>query len=267
MKVNAVKILKIFISTQTETEVLKYVEKYLKQPAVNPLKIVTPNPEQLMLAETDNRFAEILNQADIAIPDGVGIVWAARTLAAGKIRSRITGVDVFTKLVDLAHEKGVGIGLIGGRHGLAISAFKCLSASREGLLGFGLDGPELELGEQGVTVKHQNEQVFFEMVLERIRNKDVRIIFIGLGAPKQEYFMERLAGELERQNIGRGKVLMVVGGAFDMIAGRVARAPKWMQNAGLEWFWRLLLEPWRIIRQLALLRFILTVRAQSIYRS
>ncbi len=263
MKVNAVKILKIFISTQSETDVLKYVEKYLKQPSVAPLKIVTPNPEQLMLAETDNQFVEILNQADIAIPDGVGIVWAARTLAAGKITSRITGVDLMGKLVDLAHKEGVGIGLIGGRHGLAISAFKCLSASREGLSGFGLDGPELEMGAQGITVKHQNEQVFFEMVLERIRNKDARIIFIGLGAPKQEFFMERLAQELVRHKIGRGKVLMVVGGAFDMITGRVSRAPLFLQDAGLEWFWRLLLEPWRIIRQLALLRFILTVRAQQ----
>lgn len=262
MNANAVKILKIFISIQTEKDILKYVEKYLDNPSQKPLRIVTPNPEQLMIAEADPRFAETLNQADIAIPDGIGIVWAAQKLAPGKITSRITGVDLMGNLVDLVHKRGVGIGLIGGRHGLAVSAFKCLSETREGLAGFGLDGPELEIGEKGLLVKNQDEQVFFEMVLDRIRTKDARIICIGLGAPKQEYFMERLADELVRQKIGSGRVLMVVGGAFDMITGRVSRAPKFVQDSGLEWLWRLLHEPWRIVRQLALLRFIMTVRNQ-----
>lgn len=267
MSLDAVKILEISVTKSSRKNILEYVEKYLeKSPIIRtsggkktaePLRIVTPNPEQIMLARSLPEFARILNRADIAIPDGIGVVWASGRRGGQALSERITGVDLMQEIVDICQKQGVAIGLIGGRGGLAFKAFKCLSASRPQLAGWAIDGPEIGLTAEGMRILNQDERVYFDMLLDRIRVARIRVLFIGLGAPKQEYFMERLSRELQQQGLGDGRVLMVVGGALAMVAGQIRRAPGPLRSLGLEWLWRLLLEPWRIVRQLALIRFVL----------
>jgi N-acetylglucosaminyldiphosphoundecaprenol N-acetyl-beta-D-mannosaminyltransferase len=116
------------------------------------------------------------------------------------------------------------------------------------------------------------EEEYFHTLVKKIMTTQTQIIFIGLGAPKQEYFMEQLKVSFDkaqdrqsslREDSGQAKIkveipliLMAVGGAFEMISGRVKRAPEWMQTAGLEWLWRLIKEPWRWRRQIALVKFV-----------
>lgn len=211
MGLNAGKVLKICITTAPKKEILEYVQKYLSQPAKKSIKafiIVTPNAEQIVRAQSDVRFRKIINQADVALPDGFPV---ARMLGI----ARIPGVEFMEDLVALAAQKSVPIGLIGGRAGVAVEAFECLQRKYPGL----------------TTAKQP------------------RIIFVGLGAPKQEYFINENSKKTNRV------VYMAVGGSFDIIAGRLKRAPLFIRSIGFEWAWRLIQEPWRWRRQRSLVKF------------
>lgn len=133
---------------------------------------------------------------------------------------RIPGVEFMEDLVQLAAKRHVPIRLIGGRGGVAVRAFECLREKYPGL----------------ETSQHAG------------------IIFVGLGAPKQEYFIEEL--RTQNSELKHPLVLMAVGGSFDILSGRIPRAPLFIRSIGFEWAWRLFLEPWRLKRQLSLLKFL-----------
>jgi N-acetylglucosaminyldiphosphoundecaprenol N-acetyl-beta-D-mannosaminyltransferase len=226
MRLNTVKVLGISITTTSKKEILEEIRKYLVSSGKNTQKsvrIFTPNTEQLVMAQKDLRFADVLNQADVAIPDTVGVAWASRMLTKEGIQKPIPGVEFMEDLVQLAEKCHVPIGLIGGRGKIAVNALECLQAKY----------PRLTT------------------------SNNPGVVFVALGAPKQEYFIEQEA------KITKGVVYMAVGGSFDIISGKLQRAPAWMRSLGLEWLWRLILEPWRITRQLALIEFIwLVLRAK-----
>lgn len=220
MGLHAVKILGIKVIIDSKKDILEYIKKSLDKP----LTIVTPNPEQLVLAQTNTAFRSILDQADIAIPDGIGV---ARLLRV----ERIPGVELMEDLIALAVKKCIGVALIGGRGNVAVEALECLSRRTPGLKGWGME-PESN------SIKE---------IADKIRKTHVGMVFIGLGAPKQEFFIEKLNAHC---------IVMSVGGSFDIITGRTPRAPGFMRAFGLEWFWRLSQEPWRLKRQLALVKFV-----------
>lgn len=267
MSLNAVKILGISITTNTKKEILEEIQKYLElsnYPIIKlsnkrqkPFIIVTPNPEQIVYAQQDKHFVEILNQADVAIPDGIGLVAAMRLLAQkSDVRSqmsevrRISGVELMEDLVAMAARRGYPIALIGGRVGVAVRALECLLRKHPGLSGWAMDPGELHLGDLGNLGD----------LSKKIKGTGVRIVFVGLGAPKQEFFIERLSLSLRPDQIGTRDdtpiVLMSVGGSFDMISGRTPRAPRAIQAIHLEWLWRLIRQPWRLRRQLCLVKFL-----------
>jgi N-acetylglucosaminyldiphosphoundecaprenol N-acetyl-beta-D-mannosaminyltransferase len=260
MRLNAVKVLGISITNASKKEILEEIQKYLSQLPNNrqkPLIIYTPNTEQLVLAGRNPDFARVLNQADITLPDTVGVVWASKILTNNSIQKPIPGVELMEDLVELAATRHVPIGLIGGRGNLAVETLDCLSRRWAGLAGWAQDGPEISIHNSQFTIHNSNEKIYFERLARHIIRKDTRIVFVALGPPKQEYFIERLARELS------GVILMSVGGSFDIISGRLRRAPAIMRNLGLEWLWRLILEPWRICRQFALIEFVwLVLRAK-----
>jgi len=236
MRLNAVKILGISITTNSRKEILEEIQKYLDLPAKKQqksLKIYTPNVEQLVLASKNPAFAGILNQADVAIPDSIGVVWAGNVLTKNGPKTVIPGVEFMEDLVRLAASRHVPIGLIGGKGKVAVEAFDCLHKKYPDLLGWASDVPSI-LQKAG-------------------------IIFVALGAPKQEYFIEETTVKT------KGVVFMAVGGSFDMLSGRLRRAPFAMRKLGLEWFWRLLLEPWRIVRQFALIKFVGMVLKEKLF--
>ena len=253
MRLNAVKVLGIPITNVSKKEILEEIQKYLTRVAINgqkSIKIFTPNTEQLVRAQRDPSFAGVLNRADISLPDTVGVVWAGHVLTKNGPEKPIPGVEFMEDLVQLATSRHVPIGLIGGRGNLAVETLNCLR-QKYGLLqdSWADDGPEIE----GDTLP---DDIYFQRLARRIIREETRIVFVAFGPPKQEYFIVRLAKELSTIYDLRSIVLMSVGGSFDIISGRLRRAPVWMRTMGLEWLWRLILEPRRIRRQLALVEFV-----------
>jgi N-acetylglucosaminyldiphosphoundecaprenol N-acetyl-beta-D-mannosaminyltransferase len=269
MSLNSQKILGVKVTTDKREIILEDIEEGLdifdkshhtaaakrKKPRI----VVTPNPEQIMYARTHAHFRDMLNRADVALPDGIGLVWAWRFLGfttsdvtTGEKLERIPGVEFMEDLVQIAAKRGVRIGLIGGFDGLAVKALECLQSAYPGLSGWAEDGPILEGADEAVI--DRLDGTFWASLAQKIVKTKTGIVFVGLGAPKQEYFIHRLTEELSVP-----VVCMSVGGSFAVFAGRLKRAPLFIRSIGFEWFWRLLQEPWRVHRQLQLFRFVLFV--------
>ncbi len=194
-------------------EVLKRVNGFLESQKQH--YIVTPNPEFLIKAQEDQKFKEILNQADISIPDGVGLIFASWFLNQ-PIKKRIQGIDLMEKICEQSAQKNWPVFLMGGQQGVAEKAIKNLKERYPGL-----------------RIKSGYEQVWGQP----------EILFVALGAPKQEKWInDNLSG------LPSVKLAVGVGGAFDFISGRVKRAPKLMRQGGLEWLWRFGRQPWRAKR-------------------
>lgn len=199
--------------------------------------IVTPNPELVLLALASKEYRTILNSADFSLPDGIGIVWASRILKKG-IQSRISGVDFMKSLCEKVSEQPVTVGLFGAKPGVAEKTSDCLRKMYPGL-----------------HISYASDK----WDPSKFKASAVDILFVALGSPKQERWIYEHLNELPV------KVVMGVGGAFDMISGRTKRAPEFLQNIGLEWLWRLILQPWRIKRQVKLLRFVWLVLKEKYF--
>ncbi|MDH2449923.1 WecB/TagA/CpsF family glycosyltransferase [Priestia megaterium] len=199
--------------------------------------IVAINPEKIMKAQEDRELKSLLNQATYQIPDGIGVILASK-LKKGRIRERVTGIDMMLKLCKEATNNGKRIFLYGAKPGIADEAKVKLEEMFPGILIVGtLNGYE------------KNEEV-----IERtINDSGAEIVFVALGSPAQENW---IIAHKEKLN---PSVYQGVGGSFDVISGRLNRAPAVFQKFGLEWLYRLLKEPWRWKRQLELPRFLLRV--------
>jgi N-acetylglucosaminyldiphosphoundecaprenol N-acetyl-beta-D-mannosaminyltransferase len=258
MGFSAVKILEISVTISPKKEILEELEKRLfsvEKSASKTIRIVTPNPEQLVLAQHDKQFIKILNRADVAVPDGIGLVWAHGVLGEKDSLTRIPGVELMGNLVGLAAKKRVTIALIGGRDSLAIDALKCLQVEYPSLEGVAHAFLEVEVEDGKLKTDRSDDlEKHIDDLVHELEQRRVRMVFIALGAPKQEYLMEALAARMKK--FAQPVILMSVGGSFEIIAGRIPRAPQWMRSFGIEWLWRLLREPWRWKRQLALIEFV-----------
>lgn len=252
MSLHAVNIQGINITSSSKKEILEEVRKYLVFPwkqVPKPRVIVTPNPEQIVYAREDSHFAELLNQADIAIPDGIGLVWANPSA----IKETIPGVEFMEELVVLAVKQHVPIALIGGKTKVAVDAFECLRQNHPDLRGVAMETPDFTIMPSGLSMDGSID-AYFKKLAKTLAREQIGIVFVALGAPKQEYFIEKL--RTQNSELRPPIVLMSVGGSLDEISGRVPRAPAWVRRVGMKWLWRLIMEPWRIKRQVSLLQFI-----------
>ncbi len=198
--------------------------------------IVTANPEIIMRAFRDPAYREVLNNAVMAWPDGVGVLMAARLLGA-PIPERVTGSDGVPMIAARAARMGWRLYLLGARPGVAARAADVLRQRSPGV-----DIVGAEPGDP--APEHDDELV------ARINAARPDILLVAYGAPKQEWWMAR---NIERLNV---RVAIGVGGTFDFLAGTQRRAPRVVRKAGFEWLWRLVLEPWRWRRQLAIPAFV-----------
>ncbi len=220
-------VLDIKIDDITMDEALEIAQSWLQKPGKH--YIVTPNPEFIVEAESDLAFKKILNSADLSIPDGVGLKLAG-------IKNRITGVDLMENLVELAAEKGYSVGLLGGRNNLAKLTAEKLQNKSPGLkVAFAESGGEVDI--QGKSLKS-------------LKSLKCDLLFVAFGHGKQEKWINNYLDKIPV------KVVMGVGGSFEYISGIVPRASKIVRDLGLEWLFRLILQPWRIKRQLALLKYL-----------
>lgn len=206
--------------------------------------ILAVNPEKVIRAQRDRELLERLCSADLLIPDGVGVVLGLRFLGLGQAE-RVPGSELMPKLCVLAASKGYGVFLFGGSEEVNRQA---ASALRERYPGIRIVGAQ-----HGYVSEEDMPEV-----VARMNQAAPDLLFVALGSPKQELWMTRY---LPLLNV---KVCQGVGGTFDVIAGRVKRAPLMFRTLHLEWFYRLLAKPNRILRQTALPLFVFQVLRKRI---
>lgn len=269
MGLNSKEIIGVSITIDNETKVLEEVRKYLdkskirsaswRTKSIKPLVIFTPNPEIIVYAQKDPVFKRIVNSAQINIPDGAGVAFAFKKLYGITLRS-IPGIDMMKNLCREAEEKGLTIGVIGGRGQLANVAAECLREAYPKLKIEVLGEPEIIISNFEFRILNMgNTEKYFNELIRRINDKKIDILFVALGFPKQEYFINQLAGFQIGRFSERPLVMMGVGGSLDYISKSISRAPVWMRERGLEWLFRLLQQPWRIKRHIVGSEFFLQV--------
>ncbi len=229
----SVELLGVRVDDVTWPETLDYLARCVEEGT--PHLIVTLNPEILMQARADADFHQIIAQAGLVLPDGVGLLWAARILGV-RLRERVTGSGLVPRLSALAAERDWPVFFLGAAPGVAEEAAARLAAANPGLVVAG-------------TFAGSPDPAEDDALVARVIGAAPQVLLVAYGAPRQERWIARNAERLQVP------VMIGVGGAFDFVAGAVQRAPERVQRLGLEWLYRLLREPWRWRRQLALWRF------------
>ena len=203
---------------------------------------VTPNAEIAYEALHDEKLRALINGADLVLPDGAGVVLASKLLKT-PLKQKVAGVDFADRLLSILEKTGGGLFLLGSKPGVA------------------------ELAAQKMTEKHpklyicgMNDGYFKDEapVIEKINAAKPDVLFVCLGAPKQELFMKNHLDELHI------KLMIGLGGSLDSFAGTVKRAPKWMIRCNLEWLYRLIKEPKRFGRMLRLPKYLFAVLGKRI---
>lgn len=216
--------------------------------------VFTPNPEQLVLAHHNASFFHLLQMSDCNLPDGIGVVWASRFLYATpalRVKERISGREMFDFLMRRANEKKYRVLLVGGKRDVARLATERLQKQYPQAV-FAFDGGALNIAHES-----QEEQ---SRVLAQITTFRPHIVCVAYGAPHQEQWLLNNRNFLDRGGV---RVAMVVGGTLDGVAGLLHQPPSIVATLGLEWLWRLIQEPWRWRRQLALVKFIWLVKREK----
>lgn len=227
MKVN---LLGVGIDALTMDETVEKVAGFVR--SGRPHRIMTLNPEFLYRAQFEGRLLELARRADLVTPDGMGIVWACR-LAGHPVPERVAGTDLMLRLAERAAAEGWRIFLLGAAPGVAAEAAGKLCESYPGLQVAGTGhGYFKDEEENGLAVK--------------IKKTRPQLVFVALGAPRQEEWIDR------RLEDTGAAAAMGVGGSFDVVAGKVRRAPRWVRSINLEWLYRLVKKPSRWRRQLVL---------------
>ena len=226
-------ILGINISTQNKKQVLAQIQSFLKDK--KPRYIVTPNPEIILEAGHNEEFFYIVNNADLAIPDGIGLKFAAWLM--GKNIQRITGADLVKDILKIAQDQKLNIGILNWKNSLS---------SKEDIEKILKDKyPKLNFK---IFELEKNKNFKLENCL-KIKNWKLEIALVALGAPHQEKFIYHnfIDKKLNIDNCSL-KIGIGIGGSLDFLTGTAKRAPKPMRLIGLEWLWRLILQPKRIKR-------------------
>ena len=201
---------------------------------------VTPNPEFILAADKDLEFQKILNQADLVLPDGIGVVYSAKILGT-PLKGRVAGFDFACDMLDVLNEMGGRLYLLGAKPGVAEEAGRRILESHPNIVLCGV---------------HDGYFKDSDPVAREVAQAQPDLLFVCLGAPKQEKWMAA-NGE------ATGAALLCgLGGSLDVFAGVVARAPKFWSDHGLEWFYRLCKEPRRIGRMMKLPLFLVHVRQE-----
>ena len=236
---NIVKILGVSIDNVTLEECGLYTKKLIEESNKSCKIVVAPNTEFIMLAQKDKEFFDILKQASFATPDSVGVMIGGK-LQNKKFKERIPGQSYFRKVLEVGEKEGWTFYFLGGEEGIALKAKERVMK----------DFPNVK-----IIGCHEG---FFESdtedeVIKEINDLKPNVLFVAMGAPIQEKWIAQNKEKL-KVDIATGQ-----GGTFDYEAGKVRRAPKMFQKMGIEWLWRLIKEPKRIVRMMALPKYLITI--------
>ena len=238
MKPKRIEILGVPVDCVTMAGARQYADHVIRE-GLGPQAVIAINPEKIIKAGADPGLLACIRSAGLLIPDGIGAVFAAKWSGVKEIE-RVPGSELMPELCALAAENGYGVFLYGAKPEVVEQTADKLARDYPGLKVAGFQHgylPEEEMPE----------------LVERINQSGARIIFIALGSPGQELWMEKYLPQL-KVGISQG-----VGGTFDVICGNVKRAPYIFRKLHLEWFYRLLKQPSRIFRQAALLKFMVNI--------
>ncbi len=232
------KLFGISIKRQSKKNILEEIKKYLSSPK-GFFHVVSLNPENVVVSYYNDVFKDVLETAQIKIIDGSGIVLAAQILGV-PIGERLTGVELMEGLLGEANRGRLRVLFLGGKPNLANDLANCYSQLQ----------PEAKfLGIEGIKNIERPQKDEEEKIFSIVADYKPHLLFASFGSPSQELWLARHSNKLE------GIVCMGVGGAFDYLAGSIVRAPGILRKIGLEWLFRLIMQPWRWRRQLRLITF------------
>ena len=213
-----------YVDALTMDETIEEIEKIIREK--KPVQHVVINASKVNLMQKDKNLTKIVNACPIINADGASILWAAKMLNI-PVKERVTGIDLFLNLVKLADAKGYKIFLFGAKEDVVkkVKDIFCQKYKNLNIVGIrnGYFSPEEETE-----------------IAEQIRDAKPDILFVAFSSPKKEYWIKKY---LDIMNV---PFVMGVGGSFDVVAGVTSRAPRWMQEHGLEWFYRFIQEPGRM---------------------
>lgn len=224
-------IISSFIDSLTWDACLDVISKWAEERLSRVICIC--NVHSVVTAHQDPALRAAIDNADMATPDGMPLVWLLRRSAFSK-QQRINGPDLMWRFMSVAQEKGISVFFYGSTPETLILLHDRLESAFPGLRIAGVHSPPF----RPLSDSEQQDEV------ELINSTGAQVVFVGLGCPKQEVWMHRNKGRINAAMIG-------VGAAFDFHAGTVKRAPNWMQNNGLEWLYRLCQEPRRLFTRYA----------------
>ena len=234
---NKVDILGVQVDKVDMEQALNRILEFLKEDKAH--AVYTPNSEIIMQAYRNQAFRDVLNTADLITPDGIGVVYASR-IVKDPLAERVGGFDLATKLIEKAADGSISFYFFGGKPGVAEQAKENLQKKYPGLRIIGCSDGYFDAEKE-------------QKIIADINEKQPDVLFVCLGAPKQEIWIDQNRDKLAV------KVCMGLGGSLDVFAGNVKRAPTVFQKLGLEWLYRLCKEPKRIGRMMDLPRFGMTV--------
>jgi N-acetylglucosaminyldiphosphoundecaprenol N-acetyl-beta-D-mannosaminyltransferase len=243
---NKISIMDVGLNNTTKLDASETIKNHLEKGGNEIFTIFTPNTEIIMFCNNDSELKRIINKGSLVLPDGIGLIYASR-IRRLPLKERVTGYDTSIEILNIAVEKDYKVFLLGGAPGVAEKATENIRKE------FG----DIVCGHQhgyfkGQHVGHADHEEE-KKIIKRINELKPDIIFVGLGSPKQEKWIE-----YHRNNLDV-KLVIGNGGTIDVLSGTVKRAPQFFQKLGLEWLYRLLSDPKRIKRQILLPIFILKI--------
>lgn len=240
-QIPAVSLLGVRLHVVSMEEAVRLVLRFVREGA--PRQVVTADSSMVVMAQQDAQLRDIINSADLVTPDSIGILWACRRRGI-YLPERVSGVDLVERLAQVSAQTGLRLYFLGAKPGVAEEAARRLQQRYPGacLVGW----------QHGYFSSKEEPEI-----VEQIREARPEVVCVALGIPKQEKWIARYREVLEVP------VSIGVGGTFDVLSGRVRRAPLWMQRMGMEWLWRVGHNPRKISKVMLLPRFAWMVFTQQ----
>lgn len=241
-----IQMLNTFVDNLSMKETIMVVDEYIQKQI--PLHLMGINADKINALQNNARLRKIVNECKVINADGASVVWASKVLKK-PLKERVAGIDLMCELLRLAEKREYSIYLLGARQEVVEKTKEAIQAKH----------PRLKIA--GIRNGYFPEKEWQEIGRDIIQ-KHPQIVFVGITSPLKEYLVEFL------QNMNVNCVFMGVGGSFDVLSGRIPRAPKWVQNIGMEWLFRVIQEPGRLWKRYFLgnMQFILRVYTEKYRR-
>ncbi len=241
-----IQMLNTFVDNLSMKETIMVVDKYIQKQI--PLHLMGINADKINALQNNARLRKIVNECKVINADGASVVWASKVLKK-PLKERVAGIDLMCELLRLAEKREYSIYLLGARQEVVEKTKEAIQAKH----------PRLKIA--GIRNGYFPEKEWQEIGRDIIQ-KHPQIVFVGITSPLKEYLVEFL------QNMNVNCVFMGVGGSFDVLSGRIPRAPKWVQNIGMEWLFRVIQEPGRLWKRYFFgnMQFILRVYTEKYRR-